>query len=282
MKAKEYIKKHGVKLAAAIAIVVIISLVGSYMRGGVAGFFSNGAGAMTSPVKNAATAVVGWFEDLYGYIYEYDRLVEENNSLRADIAQLQESAREYGEAIEENEALRELLNLKERRADFEVETAKIISWDSSNYTSAFTIGKGADSGLEVGDCVITEYGALVGQIIELGDAWATVRTVIDVNTDVGALVGDNRYACVVSGEFSVMQKGQTRVTYLTSGASIFEGDEVLTSGKGGLFPSGLIIGSVTAVMTEAGGQTTYGIVEPSCNLSTLSQVYIITDFDVSG
>jgi rod shape-determining protein MreC len=59
----------------------------------------------------------------------------------------------------------------------------------SNWASTFTISKGSDSGIELGDCVVTEYEALVGQIIELGDTWATVRTVIDVDMDVGALVG---------------------------------------------------------------------------------------------
>jgi len=280
LKANHYIKKHGIKIAAAVLIVVIITLVASSLLGGRAGILSNSIGALTQPVEGAASAVVGWFEDLYGYIYKYDMLVEENNELKATIANLQETARDYDSAIEENAMLHELLGLQEKRRDFVFETAKIVSWDASNYTSAFTINKGSDQGLNVGDCVVTEYGALVGQIIEIGDLWATVRTIIDVNTDVGALVGDNKYAGIVSGEYSAMQNGQARVAYLVSGASIFEQDEVLTSGKGGLFPSGLIIGTVTTIMTEAGGQSTYGIVEPACNLGTLSQVVIIKDFEI--
>ena len=85
---------------------------------------------------------------------------------------------------------------------------------------------------------------------------------------------------MVVGEFSLMREGRTRITYLTGGGQIFKDDEVLTSGAGGTFPSGLLIGTVAAVMSEAGGQTTYGIVEPSCDLSSLSQVFIIKDYSI--
>ena len=60
----------------------------------------------------------------------------------------------------------------------------------------------------------------------------------------------------------------------------FGEDDVLTSGSGGAFPAGLVIGTLTAVQTEAGGQIEYGIVEPQCDLDSLVQVFIIKDFEV--
>ena len=77
-----------------------------------------------------------------------------------------------------------------------------------------------------------------------------------------------------------MKQGKTRLTYLASGAQIFDGDEVLTSGKGGSFPAGLYVGTVSAVMSESGGQTTYGIIDPACDVTQLSQVFIIRDFEI--
>ena len=186
----------------------------------------------------------------------------------------------YPELSAENERLRILSGLQEKREDFVFESAKIVSWDSSNYASAFTISKGETAGVELGDSVVTESGALVGQIIELGSSWATVRTIVDVNMDVGALVGENDYAGMIVGEFSLMQAGLTRMTYLASGAQIFVDDEVFTSGKGGAFPAGLLIGTVTAIMSEAAGQTTYGVVEPACDLDNLSQVFVIKDYEI--
>lgn len=273
-------KKHGVKMAVIVVICAIFTLAGAASRDGEAGFVQDTQVALAAPSRTAATALVDWMEGIYGYLYEYDMLVEENNSLRGELAEAKEMAREYEELKAENDRLYALLELREKRADFQLESCKIVSWDTSNYTSAFTIGKGSDSGIELGDCVITEYGALVGQVCELGDTWATVRTVIDVNMDVGAFVGSNSYAGVISGEFSLMKQGLTRVTYLSSGAQIFTEDEVLTSGKGGAFPSGLLIGTVTTVMTQAGGQNTYGVIEPACDVDALSQVFIVTDYEI--
>lgn len=280
MKVKRYLITYGVKVAVVLLVVVLGVLIGTGIRSGLAGPLAEGTGALKMPVQKAATSLIDWMESLYGYIYQYDRLVEENNSLRAQIAELQQRARDYDEVAAENERLRELQNLRDKHEDFVYESAKIVSWDSSNYASAFTIAKGSNEGIELGDSVVTEYGALVGQVTGLGERWATVRTLIDVNTNVGALIGDTGASGMVVGEFTLMQQGQTRVTYLSSGSQIFKGDELLTSGAGGSFPPGLIIGEITAIMSEAGGQTTYGIVEPACDLDTLAQVFIIKDYDI--
>ena len=280
MKIKNYLKKHSLKVAVILIICAAFMLAGSGNRDGSVGAGANAQGSLAAPARNAATALSDWMEGIYGYLYEYDMLVEENNALRGELAEAQEMAREYEELKAENERLYALLELEEKRTDLSYAACKIVSWDTSNYTSAFTIGKGSDNGIELGDCVITEYGALVGQVCELGDNWATVRTIIDVNMDVGAFVGSNSYAGVISGEFSLMKQGLTRVTYLASGAQIFNDDEVLTSGKGGAFPSGLLIGTVTTVMTAAGGQNTYGVVEPACDVDALSQVFVVTDYAI--
>ena len=280
MKLKQYVSKYGVRLAICVVVVVLIALSVSNMLGGRAGLLKNADGALKSPVQKAATALLDWVEGVYGYLYEYDRLVEENNSLRAENAALRETSRNYSELEAENERLRTLFDWAQKHTDFVMESAKIVAWDTSNYTSAFTIGKGSRSGIALGDCVVTEYGALVGQVIELGSDWATIRTIIDVDMDVGALVGEDSYSGVITGEFSLMKQGLTRITYLSSGAHIFQNDEVLTSGKGGSFPPGLLIGDVSTVMTESGGQATYGIVTPACDVSRLSQVFIIKDFEI--
>jgi rod shape-determining protein MreC len=85
---------------------------------------------------------------------------------------------------------------------------------------------------------------------------------------------------MVVGEYSLMKQKRAKLTFLADGAQIFVGDEVTTSGSGGAFPAGLVIGTVTNVQTEAGGQIEYGLVQPQANLDSLVQVFIIKDFDV--
>ena len=263
-----------------VLVVVLIVGVSAKRLSGKAGLLTDTAGVVKRPMQSAVSTVIDWFESLYGYIYEYDKLMAENESLRAQLAEAQELSRLGGEALRENENLRELLNLRQRHTDFTFESARIVNWNSSNWSSTFTISKGESSGLQVGMPVVTEAGELVGQIAELGETWANVKTVIDVDMNVGVLIGEGGGAAMCVGDFNLMQDGCCKVSYLTEGASLLEGDAVLTSGRGGAFPQGLMVGTIKTVLTEAGGQMPYGILEPNCDLDTISQIFVITAFTV--
>ena len=115
---------------------------------------------------------------------------------------------------------------------------------------------------------------------ELGPGWATVRTVIDVNMDVGVLVGDGEIAAVVVGDYALMQEGLCKLTYFTEDVTLFVGDRVVTSGNGGAFPPNIALGTVTELRSEAGGQSYYAMVKPDVNIGMLSQIFIIKDFEV--
>ena len=277
---KEYLRKNGIKVAIIVVAVVLLIGIAAAARGGQISAVQNVTGILEAPLKRVLSSAVNWVDGIYGYIFEYDSLRAENESLRAQLAEAQESARDGIEASEENTRLRRLLELREQHTDYVLESSKVVLWSSSNWSSSFTISKGSNSGIELGAPVITEYGAVVGQITELGDTWATVSTIIDVDMSVGAFVGVSGNSGMVVGEFGLMRDKQAKLTFLADGAQIFVGDDVLTSGSGGAFPAGLVIGTLTAVQTEAGGQVEYGIVEPQCDLDSLVQVFIIKDFEV--
>ena len=277
---KEYIKKNGIRIGIIVFAVVLFVGLGNAARNGEIGIIQNVTGIVNAPMQKVLGSAVNWMETVYGYLYDYDKLVAENESLRSQLADAQQSARDGIEASEENSRLRELLNLREKHTDYVMESCKVVLWSSSNWSSSFTISKGASSGIELADPVVTEYGAVVGQVTELGETWATVSTLIDVDMSVGAYVGASGSSGMVIGEFSFMRNKLAKLTFLADGAQIFEGDEVLTSGSGGAFPAGLVIGTITKVQTEEGGQIEYGIVEPQCDLDSLVQVFIIKDFEV--
>ena len=280
---KDYIRKYGLRVLIAVAVVVLIAAAASALLHGRAGLISDASGSLSAPVQKAAGAAIEWIEGIYGYIYEYDQLVAENNELRAQLAESRQAAIESAGYQEENARLRTLLDFSEHHEDFVFEPAKLTAWSSSNWSSTFTISKGADNSehpVEVGDCVVTEYGALVGQIIEVGSTWSTVRTVIDSAIDVGALVGEAGSVGMCVGDFALMQEGCLKLTYLSENAQLVEGEAVLTSGKGTYIPQGLIIGYIRSVLSEGSGQTLYGVIEPACDLGTLSQIFVITDFEI--
>lgn len=277
---KEYIRKNGIKVGIILLAVLLIIGMGAAARGGKISFLQNATGVLKAPMQKVLSSTVNWVNSIYGYLYEYDSLMAENESLRSQLADAQKSARDGIAASEENVRLRRLLELREQHTSYEMESAKVVLWSSSNWSSAFTISKGEDSGIELGDPVITEYGAVVGQITELGKNWATVSTIIDIDMSVGAFVGVTGNSGMVVGEYSYMKDKQAKLTFLADGAQIFVGDDVLTSGSGGAFPAGLMIGTLTAVQTEAGGQIEFGIVKPQCDLDSLVQVFIIKSYEV--
>ena len=279
---KEYLKKNGIRLGVILLAVILVVTVSSQVLGGSAGFLTNIIVAVREPINKAATSAGSLLDGLYGYIFEYEQLQAELEATRNELAAAQEEVRAGQEAVEENRRYEELLGFAEDNPDYVMEQARITSWSASNWASSFMISKGSDDGIEVGDAVITESGALVGQVSEVAATSATVNTIIDVDTRVGVLVGTNGSAAMLVGDYTLMTQGQAQVTWLTEGAQLFLDDTILTSGSGDQIPSGLVVGTVTSIQSEAAGQTEYGIITPAADLGSLVQVFIITDFGNSA
>lgn len=286
---KEYFKKYGIRVLVIVLVVALFIAMGAAARGGRISLLHNVSGVLISPVQKVVSSAVNWFDTIYGYLYKYDTMLEENAALRAELADAQLAAREGISASEENARLRELLDLRAKHADYVFESCKVVLWSSSNWAHSFTISKGSSSGIELGDLVVTEYNAVVGQITELGENWATVSTVIDVEMSVGAFVGDTGTSGLVVGEYPLMRQSRAKLTSIADGAQIAVGDVVLTSGlgdtvlsseRGDRFPQGLVIGTVVAVKTDENGQILYGVVEPQVDFDSLVQVFVIKDFEV--
>lgn len=277
---KKYLSKKGIKMGAIVLAAVLLIALSARALDGRAGFFQNLSGSLKKPVQGAVGAVADWLEGIYGYMYKYDDLQAENESLKSQLAEAQAEARDEKSAAEENERLRNLLDFKEKHTDYQLESAKIVARSASNWSSAYTIGKGSADGIKVGAPVITDTGVLTGTVKEVGTNWATVSTVIDAGTKIGATTSQSGSTGMIMGDYDLMQKGYAKLTYLPSDSQIFQGDTVLTSGVGGAFPEGLVVGTVDSVQTEAGGQVEYGLIKPGSDLNALVQVFVIKSYDV--
>ena len=115
---KAYLKKYGVRLLVIVLLVAGVLAIGRNVRDGGVGLLSNVSGAIRTPFQKVATAVVSRMEELYGYIYEYDNLKQENERLRAQLADLEQQIRENDQAAEENARLREILTLHQKHTDY--------------------------------------------------------------------------------------------------------------------------------------------------------------------
>lgn len=276
---KRFLTKHGiVVLSVATVVAVVLSLLSFFSSN--TNVLSNIVQTVSSPFRSAATAVTGWVEGIHSYLTEFDALQEENAALKIQIAEMEEQLRQAERDSEENATLRRLLDLREQRRELNMESARIIQEDTSNWASTLTLNIGDSFGVSVGDCVITETGDLVGVISETGINWSTCTTIIDTDTSIGAQIFRTGDIGVARGDFSLMGQNRLQLAYLDADASPQVGDLVVTSGLGGYYPSQLVIGTVDEVMTDDDGLAQYAVLMPAVDLSALSQVFVITDFSI--
>jgi rod shape-determining protein MreC len=264
-------------------VIASITLISVNTRGH-SGFITNSLMSLSKPLKSIAASVADAYESLYGYIYEYDKVVEENAKLKAELAKLETQYREYTDVSNENERLRELLKLSARHPNYKkYDTATVISWAASNWSSSFTINKGSfNSDIKVGDCVITENGVLVGVVTEVLVNSSNVITVLDTTFSVGAYIERNEERAIATGDFALMKQGLLKFDYLQDTTEIVAGDTIITSGKGGVLPPDLVIGTVQEVLTYDTGIRRYATIKPAVDLQSLGDVYLITSFDPAG
>ena len=277
---KDYLQKYGLRLVALVVAVALLFGITTALGDGKANGAEDTAADVRTPFQKVAQALVSRVEGFYGYLFSYDMLVQENENLRAQIAELEKQVRENAQAKEENVKLRELLNLSQKHSDFVFESAKVVSWNASNWASTFTISKGVEAGLEVGDAVVTEYGVLVGTVSEVGTNWSTVDTVVDIGTNIGVLVGAEETSAMLLGDYTLMSSQYMKISFVAESGQVITGDIVVTCGAGGAYPQGQILGTVSSVHTEAAGQIEYAVVEPFTDLNALNQIFVVKDYQV--
>lgn len=277
---KHFLRQNGIWILVIALLLSLVITLSSVLLGGSANPLSNAVQAVTAPIRGGISAVLDWAGGVSDYVFRYGEMQQELEDLRLQIAQLEEQVRQGEEDSRENEQLRELLNLQQQRQDFVFENARVTARSNSNWESTLTLSKGSAAGVAAGNCVITETGVLVGVVSEVGTNWCTVSTVINTDIEMGGIVTRTYSAGVLEGDFSLMSQGRLKLNYLPEGAQLVSGDEVLTSGKGDVYPSGLVVGQVEGVFTDPSGMTRYAVVVPDADLSSLVEVFVIKDFDI--
>lgn len=278
---KDFFRHNGILILIAAILLALVTAVVSMLFGGVADPLSNLVGIVTTPVRNGITAVTNWAEEKYNDAFELEQMKEELAGLKQRNAELEAQAREAEAALQENERLRNLLELQPKEWSCDKAAAMVTARSTSNWESTLTIGKGSAAGIAVDDCVVDEYWNLVGVVAEVGENWATVRNLVDSDTEMGGQLARTGGAAILEGDFALMGEGRLKLTYLPENSELIAGDLVTTSGRGGVYPAGLVAGHVEEVRTDASGMTRYAVIAPETDLDGLQQVFVITDFTVN-
>ena len=277
---KDFFRQNGILILIVAILLALVTAVVSLALGGTATPLANFANWITTPVRNGISAFADWSQERYDNAFAQEQLREENERLKQRVAELEQKERDYEAALQENERLRNLNGLRPSNRTFETESAKVTARSTSNWESTLTISKGSSMDIAVGNCVVDEYWNLVGVVAEVGSNYAIVRTLVDAETQMGGLISRTDGAAILEGDFSLMGQGKLKLTYLPESSDLIAGDLVLTSGKGGVYPSGLVAGHVEELHTEASGMTRYAVIQPETDLDSLAQVFVIKSFDI--
>lgn len=262
-------------LALTVVLAVALALLGALGQG--AGLPQRIVQGIMTPLRSAMNDLTRHAEKLYSYIFRYEALEAENQALREQIAEMENDARTTDTLQRENQRLRELVGLKEERQDFELVASYIITWDSNDWTSSFTIDKGTGSGIQEDMVAITAQGEVVGLVTAAGSNWATVTTVLDSSLEISANIASSGYAGMVQGAYTTGSEGMLRMDYLPTDAVIRNEDQVVTAGST-LYPRDLILGYVANAGFDETGVAKYALLTPAADFENMEQVFILTNY----
>jgi rod shape-determining protein MreC len=234
----------------------------------VAGFLSQAL----SPVQALVSDPARQGTEFIRTVQEMSELRLENAKLREEVARLRGEAARMGELDRENERLREQLNLKREQPSYQWLPARVVGRDANNLLRSVAINRGSTDGIAVGMTVMTPAG-LVGQVIRVGPTSARVLLITDVGSSVTALIQGSRAEGVVNGQ----GKPYLVMRYIPQPAVIKTGDRALTSGVGGIYPSGLPIGRVTSASKKDIEPFQEALIEPEVDFEHLETVLVITN-----
>lgn len=196
---KDFFRNNGVLILIAAILLALVTAVVSALLGGGANPLANLVNIVTTPVRSGISAVAGWAEEKYNDTFELEQMKEELETLRQRVAELEAKERKYEAALQENERLRDFAGLRPSSLSFDPESATVTERSTSNWNSTLTISKGSSMGIAVDDVVVDQYWNLVGVVAEVGENWATVRTLVDVGTEMGGQIARTGSAAILEG-----------------------------------------------------------------------------------
>ena len=262
-------------LIAAVLLAAILAVVGSVTNISLPNMFVQG---VLTPARTGVSYLTDQAERLYGYLFKYDALAAENESLKQELAQIQDAARNADAVTRENERLRELLELKESDEQYSFLDGYIIAWSSNDWSNTITINRGANSGVEENMCAVTANGELVGLVSEVGPNYCVIKTVLDSSLEISATIAGAGYNGIVKGGYTTESPNKLRMNYLPNTATIHIKDQVVTTGST-VYPRNLILGYVIDAGFDETGVAKFALLEPAADIGSLEQVFVVVDYN---
>lgn len=227
--------------------------------------------AISAPLQTGVTYLVQPFSNFWSYVRDITRLRADNRRLRKEVTSLKRQVVDLEEMSRENKRLQGLLGLKDD-LDYTFLAAPVIGKEASGWQSVVEIGRGSNSGVKKDSPAVSDKGVVGKVAIVTGNA-ALVQLIDDSRSGVSAQIQKTGEVGVVSGNL----EGELRLRFVKKDSPLKKGDVVITSGLGGVYPKGLLLGSVDEISSRPYSLYKEVTVKAAADFSGLEEVMIITN-----
>jgi rod shape-determining protein MreC len=233
-----------------------------------------------SPIQGALSSTTRTITSLVAAFGDVDQMRRDNQALTDRVATLETQVQQLATLKTENERLAALLGVKATLTE-ETVVADVVARQATEQERVVTIGRGADAGIAVGDPALSEGGALVGVVTDLGGNYSTVMLISDPRSVVIGIDEQTRVTGEVSGRLeALLAMGNVPATQ-----QLATGDIVVTAGldtgdgSHPQFPHGLLIGQIVGVQKDPSAVLQTALVQPNADLDSLERVLVVTNFE---
>ena len=268
------------KIILAVFLSLLILGITCFILGGKISPQADLAGTVAAPFRTAITKLSQGIEDIAAAFSDGNKALIENAELESELNELRQQVADYDKLAAENEFYKEYLEIKKDNPDFKFTPATLTSRDSNDPFKGFTLNAVSLDGVKDHDPVITEAG-LVGYVTDIGLSTCKVVTILSPDINIGALDRRTSDSGILYGELKTASEGLTGLYNLSRSCNVAVGDYIVTSGEG-IFPEGLLIGTIRTIGSEKYNTAIYATVEPFVDMEDIRNVMIITKFKGQG
>lgn len=275
-----FFKSRQFKIILTVFISIIVLAIFCFLLGGKFSPQADLAGSVIAPFRTAFTKASQAVTDFVSAFKNGEEALIQNAELESELNSLRSKLADFEKMEQENDFYKKYLDIKDKHPDFAFSPATLISRDENDPFKGFTINSGSTDGIKEKDPVITEAG-LVGYVSQVGLSTSKVTTILSPDITLGALDNRTQDSGLLSGSIDTATEGLTGLYNLARSCNVAVGDFVVSSGEG-IFPEGLLIGTVQSIGKEKYNTSIYASVEPFVNFSEIRNVMVITEFEGQG
>lgn len=278
---KRFLRSQGFRNLVVIAVVIFLGILTAAFTHNSSSPLTSALGTVFLPLQKLSAAISENLGELSVSFRSASVYEEENRELKKELEEYRKKLADYDEMKKKVDSYEDFYGVKKQNPDFEFSYGSVLSRDAADAYGSFVINVGSKDGVEVDDPVI--YGEyVVGIVKKVNFSTCVVYTVLDPRVNVGAMESGTREFGYVCGDTALFKDGMCKLSGLDSSTSVVGGGIVCTSGAGGVFPDGLLIGEVVSVKDDDVSAGFYAQVKPFVDFSKLSDVFVITSFEGQG